>query len=1142
MRKFIVMLTVFLVGLSVPVLGADLRVLTAQSYSLQSSVRIDRVNWDYSYKMTVKNNGGVSLPGVCGMVTSSSPTVRVRQNTVCFPEIPARSSRASTGTFTLRIDRTYPFNTSSLTWNYRSLTIVTEPEEMAMREGSEHNGVSYWVTMSTTLPPPTHVSFSRSLSSGVTSDLVPPSGWDATENTTWLVTEELKGTSVGDNSVTVRATIGTSQTAEVTIPVTVTEAPPPPRFGSLRAWPAGIPAGGAPVLFTVPITGIEPPQSVLLEQKIDNDWYFAGWLRDDGANGDGIAGDAIYSASLLVSVLTPQTIPFRVTGQNMNPSDSFNLTITPLPVGTGNVTGTISTPDEGAVALNYILVSFVPNTPVSTIETIISSLPGGQIDGFLAGVNFYHIKVNAPDSATLNAILATLRANPNVVSAQPDHIGTPLPTQVGTAPSNPAIPFPNDPSYVYQWGPQGLGGSSIWRISRGQGVIVAVLDFGVDYDHPDFKDWAGRSRVIKGTNYTVPVADARRNDPMDDFGHGTHIAGIIGATGNNGAGIAGLAWDSQIKAIKVCSLSLGCTASNLAYGIYEATASGAKIISISIALAQPNDAVEAAIRQAVAAGKIVIIGAGNNGNSNVVYPAAYLGSLSVAATTSSNALWSGSTRGSWVGVAAPGQYIYSLAPGSGYNVLTGTSMAAPHVAGTAALLWSIRPHWSANQVKARLLSTVDPLGSVASGRLNTLAALTLPGTPDTTFAEKGFTARDGAAGGIGHDDAWSCAIESSGKIVAAGYSQAPDSSMQMALYRYLSTGVADAPFGGYNTGATTSSYGQGGNSVVLDGSGKILVAGQDGSQMVIWRYLTTGDLDLTFGTGGTGGIVLENTVPGSTGGIGQAIAVDLSGRILVSGWTTNEGNPYTFVRRFNGVDGSPDATFGTGGVALIDAAGGWGNSLAIETSSGRILVTGLSNWNSVTGRGDLAIWCLNSNGTLDASFGSNGLVSVTGGQGYSIKLDSFGHILVAGYKVNSSNIGDMALWRFDATNGAPDPSFGSGGVVTRMGESAGTSWDGLSLSGRGLALVVDVYGRIVVSGENWTETTNSDMLLCRYLANGNPDEDFGPEGCVKSNGAAGGNGDDAGYSVALDLTGKIVVSGRSWNGASNDMVIWRYLP
>ncbi|MGA3191763.1 MAG: S8 family serine peptidase [Candidatus Bathyarchaeia archaeon] len=261
---------------------------------------------------------------------------------------------------------------------------------------------------------------------------------------------------------------------------------------------------------------------------------------------------------------------------------------------------------------------------------------------------------------------------------------------------------PNDPYWLNQWGPAKIQADFAWNTTMGSAsIIVAVVDTGVDWSHPDL-----------APNYVPLGYDWVNNnpDPMDDNGHGTHVAGIIAAAINNSVGIAGLA-NVRIMAEKVLDKDGSGTTSDVAQGIIHAVDSGAKIINLSLGATYPSEVLYEAVRYAFEHGVLVVASAGNSASSVKEYPAGYDEVVAVSATTMSDSLASFSNYGNWIDVAAPGVHIYSTIINDSYAYLSGTSMASPHAAGVAALIWSRFPNMTRDQVWAQLQYTADDLGT-----------------------------------------------------------------------------------------------------------------------------------------------------------------------------------------------------------------------------------------------------------------------------------------------------------------------------------------------------------------------------------------------------------------------------------------------
>ncbi len=284
--------------------------------------------------------------------------------------------------------------------------------------------------------------------------------------------------------------------------------------------------------------------------------------------------------------------------------------------------------------------------------------------------------------------------------------------------------IPDDPSWIHQWGPQIIGMEDVWDIQMGSSsVIVAILDTGIDYTHPDL---AGQYLPL---GYDFINND---NDPFDDNYHGTHCAGIIAATINNGIGIAGIA-DVSIIAEKTLDNNGYGTAENLASGIDHAVAQGAHIISISLGGYGYSQLVNDSVQNAITAGIMVISASGNYGTNDPYYPAALSGVFAVGATGSSDNRPYYSNYGDWLDISAPGDDIYSThiwgSYWGDYMYDSGTSAACSHVAGLAALLLSEFPTYTPDQIYNIMETTSVDLGDPGYdiyfgwGRIDAFAAI-----------------------------------------------------------------------------------------------------------------------------------------------------------------------------------------------------------------------------------------------------------------------------------------------------------------------------------------------------------------------------------------------------------------------------------
>lgn len=268
-----------------------------------------------------------------------------------------------------------------------------------------------------------------------------------------------------------------------------------------------------------------------------------------------------------------------------------------------------------------------------------------------------------------------------------------------------ALFTPNDPYWISQWNMRLIGAPQAWDITTGTSAItVAIIDTGVDLDHPEFS-----GRIVQGWDFV-------NNDPYpdDDHWHGTHVAGIAGAQGNNNQGIAGVAWNVKIMPLKVLDSQGHGYDYSVASAIVHAAYNGAKILNMSLGGEYSSQVLAEAVDYAYRKGCILVAAAGNGGVNKVLYPAAYTQVIAVSAVNYYSYVTSYSNRGPEIEVAAPGGdkdgYVLSTVPDKNYGYGIGTSMAAPHVAGLAALIWSVNPSLTAAQVRYCITSTAVDLG------------------------------------------------------------------------------------------------------------------------------------------------------------------------------------------------------------------------------------------------------------------------------------------------------------------------------------------------------------------------------------------------------------------------------------------------
>jgi thermitase len=262
------------------------------------------------------------------------------------------------------------------------------------------------------------------------------------------------------------------------------------------------------------------------------------------------------------------------------------------------------------------------------------------------------------------------------------------------------------------------------EITDGKEVLVAVLDTGIEGSHEDLM-----GQVAGEVNFTD-------SDTANDvYGHGTHIAGIIAAKDNE-LGVTGIAPDCRLLNVKVANDRGQCDVGDLAAGIIWAVNNGAEVINISIEIKDPTPELSEAVAYAWENGALIIAAAGNSGSNEPVFPACYASTIAVAAVTQNERLAPLSNRGEWVDLAAPGYKIYSTFIDNSYDYESGTSFAAAHVSGIAALLFSIMKDTNGNgkindEVKSIVEAGCRDIGitDIGAGYMDAARILTIINQP-----------------------------------------------------------------------------------------------------------------------------------------------------------------------------------------------------------------------------------------------------------------------------------------------------------------------------------------------------------------------------------------------------------------------------
>ncbi|WP_232699243.1 S8 family peptidase [Brevibacillus daliensis] len=292
-------------------------------------------------------------------------------------------------------------------------------------------------------------------------------------------------------------------------------------------------------------------------------------------------------------------------------------------------------------------------------------------------------------SLSTQELMKVFARHPESVYAEPNYLLLPNKT-------------PNDVYYNrYQWNLSQLNMEQSWEISQGaDDVVVAVVDTGVDLGHPEFQ-----GKLVKGYNVLTDT-----NQPQDDNGHGSHVAGIIAARTNNRDGIAGISWNSKIMPIKAIGADGSGTALDIAIGIEWAVDHGAKVINLSVGNYAPSAALKQACTYANQKNVVLVAATGNDSTDQPSFPAAYPEVIGVGAVDNKNQLAEFSNYGAPVSVVAPGVDIPSTYIYKDYAALSGTSMACPHVAAIASLIRSVNPALSVTEIREIMEKTAKDLG------------------------------------------------------------------------------------------------------------------------------------------------------------------------------------------------------------------------------------------------------------------------------------------------------------------------------------------------------------------------------------------------------------------------------------------------
>lgn len=410
----------------------------------------------------------------------------------------------------------------------------------------------------------------------------------------------------------------------------------------------------------------------------------------------------------------------------------------PAAVASAKTTDEKASPASAGYAPNRLIVKYRQGTDVAQRKQAATSIDLTELKpiGPRGDQSVQLMKV--PSGMTVETAMTLLKSRPEIEYAEPDYIAT-------------AAYTPNDTYFGTQWSlnntAQTIGGRtgtvgadiravSAWDLERGtsHAVAVAVIDTGTDLTHPDLTAslWTNLAEIpgngidddsngfvddVHGYNFV-----SGSGTPTDDYGHGTHVAGIIAAAQNNSVGISGISGGAKIMTLKALDSTGSGYLSDIQDAIYYATANGAKVINMSLSSPTDTASMETAVTYAHTHGVTVLAAAGNDGSSAIAYPGGCADAIAVGATNNQDTIASFSQHNSTVDISAPGVYVYSTTPtydvtmtyedalSRDYDYMSGTSMATPTAAGVAALVLARNPNLSPDQVEQFMKQYADDKG------------------------------------------------------------------------------------------------------------------------------------------------------------------------------------------------------------------------------------------------------------------------------------------------------------------------------------------------------------------------------------------------------------------------------------------------
>lgn len=688
-------------------------------------------------------------------------------------------------------------------------------------------------------------------------------------------------------------------------------------------------------------------------------------------------------------------------------------------------------------------------------ETAVQAAFSGQGATQVTNISQINVRVlSLPAAASTNAINALL-VNPLFEFAERDELV-------------PELFTPNDPSYPSQWAPPIIQCPSAWNISRGSSsVIIAICDSGIESTHPDLA-----ANIVSGWNFYD-----NNNNTSDIDGHGTGVAGVAAAVGNNSIGLAGIAMNCKLMPLRITDTNGFALFSMMASAITYAADHSARVANLSYK-ASTSLTVQNAGQYLDSKGGVLVVSAGNDGLVYTNADSLYM--LNVSGTTTNDTLWPFSSTGNNVDLAAPADQITTTTSGGLYGFGTGTSFSAPIVAGVAALIISINPNLTGQQIQTALKNSADDLGTVGWdanygwGRVNAFKALTLVGGYTGTIS---VTATPGCN--------WSVSVDVPWITIVNGASGTGNGTVT-----YL---VANNPTSTARTGRITA-------------AGKLCIVTQTG---IPCTFSVSPSTVLLTSAGGSGSIAL-------------------TANDTVCAWTVTSDSPW--------LTGVPTSGSGNGSITYSAAASSFGT-----TRIGKLTIAGQIF--TVTQTGDTTVPVVTLTAPANGSTISNVVtLSATATDNSSVSRVEFyrdsatliGTVVSSPYTLpfQTTNIvnGSHPFYAraFDPAN---NQGFSTTNTVTvnnavtsntntwaqRFGSTGGDQGRAVAIDlSTGDIVMAGIFnGTVNFGGTNMTATSASDIVLAKYSS----------AGVHQWSEKLSGTGNGTANSVAIDSSGNIFLAG-----------------